>query len=575
LFRTSGGVELSADKTFAVGAELLTGLVVVAPTVARQKHRDKKQESPYQCVSGSPSCAVYLKQHEIESVKTAFAQVLGGRQVASPPKPIATKSLAFTQPKGKSVAAEYMQTFGWRQSSLEPQGWRYLKTTEHGDQYGHPTDSDKRATAAVVVGSDNDGTLRVYHANVPGLPADDYQIDQFLAATRFGGDLSATHAFMADALKQQRQTAGVVTRVAEPADGEPQRDFDDWSYFGLGEPPEIIKATALERSDGNGLAYHDGLTNVIFGDPAAGKSWLVTHEIAKTLHAGQNALVVELDQEPGRVMLHRLYKLGVPAELLRDPERIRYSNVQDSEQMNRILSWADRFAPRVVVVDSLNGLVALNGGDTNSTEAIDKAWNSYIAPMTQIRDIGIFITDHLPKGTATGRNKSQPIGSVRKSAKIRGSSLRIEQVATFGVGRLGTAEVHVLKDGEGQVGGLITPDKGTLVAIYELDASQDKRGQLEPATVFSRLLTPSGDSRDRDLEKRMKEISETLQKHGAMTRNKLQSYVGRSKTTKRALESLLLNKYVVEQKYGGAGARTKELLLVKPYQSADEWSVNG
>ena len=187
---------------------------------------------------------------------------------------------------------------------------------------------------------------------------------------------------------------------------------------------------------------------------------------------------------------------------------------------------------------------------------------------------GLFLIDHLPKATAQGRNTKQPIGSSRKLALIRGSALRVSPKAPFGIGRSGRAELVLAKDATGEVGALVR-DTDKVVAVFEIDSTQDAPGKLEPNTVLSQILPPAAKMGDQRVVDRMHEITEFLhkQRDRKASHSKIGEGVGRGNATNRALESLVANKYLVTQPpIGRKGAQTDDYVLVKLYPKRGSWS---
>ena len=94
--------------------------------------------------------------------------------------------------------------------------------------------------------------------------------------------------------------------------------------------PEQPSPSILRRTDGVGLFYA-GQVNVIFGDPEAGKTLLVTAAAAEALTAGQRVLWIDIDHNGPAATVARLREFGAPEQALRNLDVFRYAEPEGTQ----------------------------------------------------------------------------------------------------------------------------------------------------------------------------------------------------------------------------------------------------
>lgn len=213
---------------------------------------------------------------------------------------------------------------------------------------------------------------------------------------------------------------------------------------GLPEPPQPL---ILKRQDGHCLFYK-GKVNVLFGDPESGKTWVALAAIADVLANHGNAAFIDLDHNGATEIIGRLLYLGATPRELGDPDRFRLAEPEDSDEMVATVLDVARWAPDIVVVDSLGELLPLMGASSNSPDdwtAVNRR------TLTRLAAAGsaVVAVDHLPK-SPEARAAGQT-GTIAKKRSINGASYRVYAMETFAPGQGGACGIDVEKDRPGGV----------------------------------------------------------------------------------------------------------------------------
>lgn len=158
---------------------------------------------------------------------------------------------------------------------------------------------------------------------------------------------------------------------------------------------------------------------LLFGASESGKSWLVLETMRQAIEGGGHVLMLDFEMSLGEVM-RRLDDLGLPRRLNTDDYLThvsppgRFSEASMEHLMTRLAGRA----PRVVVIDAINGALSTHNGraDSNSTSDI-YAWRSEVlVPLQRQWPYAVFvIVDHVPHVT-DGSPAVRPIGSQAKKS---------------------------------------------------------------------------------------------------------------------------------------------------------------
>lgn len=211
---------------------------------------------------------------------------------------------------------------------------------------------------------------------------------------------------------------------------------------GIPEPPA---PDYLHRQDGIALFYA-GKVNTLFGDPECGKTWIALATIAAVLNADGKAAFVDLDHNGHNEIIQRLLILGAPKEALRDPQRFRYCEPEDAEELVWFAGDIATWAPQVAVVDSLGELMPMLGLSSNSPDDFSIG-NRKVLSRIANSGAAVITVDHLPKDD-DAREKGQ-IGTGAKKRASNGVTLRVTVKDQFTPGQGGSANITINKDRPG------------------------------------------------------------------------------------------------------------------------------
>lgn len=226
------------------------------------------------------------------------------------------------------------------------------------------------------------------------------------------------------------------------------------------------------RRDGIGLFYQ-GQVNSLVGDPESGKTWLALCTAADELTLGRNVLVVDLDHNTAAGTVSRFQQMGVPADVLTDPSRFRYTEPDDATEIDGVIRDAQTWRPHFVIIDSLGELLPIYGANSNSADDFTRVHATAIKPFAAA-GAAVCTIDHLAKG-ADSRSYGAT-GTAAKKRAIGGAMLRVSVVDPFTPGVGGRAEVTIAKDRHGGLRAECPPGREPLAAKFRL---RDRDGALD------------------------------------------------------------------------------------------------
>jgi hypothetical protein len=258
-----------------------------------------------------------------------------------------------------------------------------------------------------------------------------------------------------------------------------------WGRIDLGDiyakGLRVPDPTVVRRSDGKCLFY-EGLPNVVFGDPSAGKTAFLQYAAAEEMKAGHAVYVVDYETNP-ILWLFRMRALGLSDELV--AEKLYYLNLSDGYRP------PTEFDPtaRLVIIDSLSSVVSATAGDSNAVEGIEAAYRQVVLPFTRDGMAAVLI-DHLGNG-----DKGRPMGSMRKTGIVQGAMYKMEtdQGQKFARGKVGSSTISLYKDNAGGTGG----SKGEAVARFVMDSTQAlMRCEVAPISTGETLAEMAANTQD-------------------------------------------------------------------------------
>jgi hypothetical protein len=236
---------------------------------------------------------------------------------------------------------------------------------------------------------------------------------------------------------------------------------------GIPEPPRPV---SLRREDGHALFYAQKV-NVLFGDPESGKSWIAYAAVAQALVGSRRCAIVDVDHNGLREVVSRLLALGAPKDALADPERFRYYEPEDGDELIRTVFDLKTWRPAVCVVDSIGEILPMLGLSSNSPDDYTSAHRRTLSAIATAGSCVVAI-DHMPK-SEEARTHGQT-GTMAKKRAVNGSSIRVTVREQFAPGRGGAASLVIHKD-----------RPGGLRATCPVD------GKWQPAGMF--VMTPRHD----------------------------------------------------------------------------------
>ncbi|MEV8372474.1 AAA family ATPase [Kribbella sp. NPDC056861] len=211
---------------------------------------------------------------------------------------------------------------------------------------------------------------------------------------------------------------------------------------GLPDPPAPSLA---HRSDGHALFY-DGQTNMVFGDPESGKTWLCLAAGVEALNHGRRVLVLDMDHNGPEATIDRLTMLGAPVSALMDLDRFRYVEPDDASHLVAVIAAVVEWRPAVAIVDSVGELLPIFGYSSNSPDDFTAVNTRVLKPLAKAGAAVVGI-DHLAKNTES--RASGPTGTAAKRRAVGGVSIRVSCKDPFTPGRGGRAALTVHKDRHG------------------------------------------------------------------------------------------------------------------------------
>jgi hypothetical protein len=211
--------------------------------------------------------------------------------------------------------------------------------------------------------------------------------------------------------------------------------------------PSRVRPRLLHREDGHALLYA-GRVNVLIGDPESGKTWCALAAGTEALKASRRVAFVDLDHNGAASIASRLVSLGVPREVLTDPDVFRLSDPEDRVHLAEIVRALAEWRPALVVIDSLGELLPMLGLSSNSGDEYTDAHRRILRPLARA-GAAVVVVDHLAKNPDSRRFGAT--GTLAKLRAVDGAALRVTARLPFAPGRGGSALLSVVKDREGSV----------------------------------------------------------------------------------------------------------------------------
>jgi hypothetical protein len=374
----------------------------------------------------------------------------------------------------------------------------------------------------------------------------------------YTGDITKVDAYLGDAVQALDDA---VTRWG-PRDASAHSGFRDLTWILTGQAPEIPPPTYVQHDAGHALFYA-GKVNGVFGDPETAKTWLAQTAIVEALNNGETAAMIDVDHNGENHTAARLLLLGARPEHLADPDRFRYYDPQDGDELRHAISDITARRLHVVLVDSLGEIFPMLGLNTNDGDEVTGGLR-LISQPAQTGACVIFI-DHLPKAT-DARASGYAIGSIAKKRAVRGAYIRAEERTKPAPGQIGKISLYVEKDTAGQLR-QHTPG-GKFVGTFVLDSTQPHitTWHIQNETP---AYTPDGRFRPTHL---MEKISRHVEDNDLTTRRAIQDATGgKSDHVSAALQTLIAEGFISLHK-GARGAHLHHSIAL--YREAEDDTLN-
>jgi len=209
-----------------------------------------------------------------------------------------------------------------------------------------------------------------------------------------------------------------------------------------------IQTTAVEasvgtRADGVAILYR-GRVNTIWGPSESAKSWFSLACTVSTMQAGGRVLIIDTeDDESG--FDTRMAAIGHPK-----PDRVSYVQLMmapTSVERDELLAAAR--AADLIVVDSLDGLLALLALESNNATAVRTA-GAMLKHWAQVGHAAVLVVDHSTDKVVEGK-PATAMGSSAKKQLIDGVMLRADRETEWKPQAKCTTMIMLGKDRHGQV----------------------------------------------------------------------------------------------------------------------------
>lgn len=222
----------------------------------------------------------------------------------------------------------------------------------------------------------------------------------------------------------------------------------DLSWLLGGTPPVVDPPTWTHRTDGSALFYA-GKVNGIFGDPESAKTWIAMTAAIEALAAGQKAAILDVDHNGPIATATRLLQLGAHPEHLADPDRFRYYEPEDPEQLRAAITDLVNRPPAVLIIDSIGEVFPMLECNSNNPDEVTMAMR-LVATGPANAGACVILIDHLPKAHEA-REAGSATGSLAKKRPIRGSYIQADARTQPAPGQVGRITLRIKKDTFGEL----------------------------------------------------------------------------------------------------------------------------
>lgn len=271
------------------------------------------------------------------------------------------------------------------------------------------------------------------------------------------------------------------------------------AILAAGLEPE--RPTVAEYLNGRALLY-SGRINEIHGEPGTGKSNLGAVFSIPVLTAGRAVLYID-PEDSATAAIRRLIAFGCPADAIQ--KSFFHTGCPSSADYSRLVAWAQRHRPALVIVDGLAEVLAAEGLSEDKPDEFLKYCRERLQPFAAT-GAAVLLADHVVKNAESRGRWSRGTGA--KMGRYDGVSYSVELGRGYTPEIPGFVRLRVAKDRNGGVGMVnqeiaeihFTPagDGCTSVAFRE-PASGERFVPTALMEKISRRLEMFPDSSTRDL----------------------------------------------------------------------------
>ena len=244
----------------------------------------------------------------------------------------------------------------------------------------------------------------------------------------------------------------------------------DLTWLLGGEPPTVNPPAYVRRAAGDHLFYA-GRVNGIYGDPEAAKSWLAQIGVVQALAAGQRAAIVDVDHNGAILTAERLLLLGATIDQLADPDRFRYLEPEDGEDLRAAVTSLVAWSPHYVVLDSIGEMMPMLGIKSIDNDELSGALRTIATALANTGACVVTI-DHLPKGQEA-RGSGFAIGGTAKKRAIDGAYIHADAKIAPAPGAIGRITLRIEKDRLGRLRAACT---GKYIGTFVMDSTRPEYG---------------------------------------------------------------------------------------------------
>jgi hypothetical protein len=332
----------------------------------------------------------------------------------------------------------------------------------------------------------------------------------------------------------------------------------DLSWVATGQEPRQPPPDYVRRDDGTCLFYA-GKVNGVFGDPEHGKTWLAQLAIVQALNEGGTAAMLDVDHNGPQATAGRLYLLGAELDAISDPDRFRYYEPEDGEELLNAVTDITNRRVDVTVLDSLGEIFPMLGVKTNDGDEITTAMRQVLTRPALAGSCVITI-DHLPKSTEA-RTSGFAIGSIAKKRMIRGAYLRADAKTKPSPGAIGRITLRIEKDTTGE---LRRSSGGGYAGELVLDSTDDRFLQWH----IGRSSTPKNDDGTLRPTGLMERVATFVETNDGCTQRDIEAAIqGKDKWVRAAIQILVAEGHITRQP--GKQRRMHHHLEI-PYREAED-----